>query len=197
MSVRDEVELSGLHVTQTLVLEIKIEQTTRAASRSDQVGHHREQAFRDLDRSRRGDLGQGVRQSGIQESSPRRVGVLGRIDTDQWLQRDDGAPVLCGSDPGCTAADGGDRRLGLSLLVARLTVHFRDLDNLLNHLLRMWMYFSGVLFPIDLAPEGWIRELAANGKMAEETFDQLQVEAEDAAEVGGYDGITEEAERPN
>jgi teichoic acid transport system permease protein len=49
--------------------------------------------------------------------------------------------------------------LGLSLLVARLTVHFRDLDNLLNHLLRMWMYFSGVLFPIDLAPEGWIREL--------------------------------------
>ena len=49
--------------------------------------------------------------------------------------------------------------MGLSLVVARLTVHFRDLDNLLNHLLRMWMYFSGVLFPIDLAPEGWIREL--------------------------------------
>lgn len=49
--------------------------------------------------------------------------------------------------------------LGLSLIVARLTVHFRDLDNLLNHLLRMWMYFSGVLFPIDLAPEGIIREL--------------------------------------
>jgi len=49
--------------------------------------------------------------------------------------------------------------LGLSLIVARLTVHLRDLDNLLNHLLRMWMYFSGVLFPIDLAPEGWIREV--------------------------------------
>jgi teichoic acid transport system permease protein len=49
--------------------------------------------------------------------------------------------------------------LGLSFIVARLTVHFRDLDNLLNHLLRMWMYFSGVLFPIDLAPEGWVREL--------------------------------------
>lgn len=47
--------------------------------------------------------------------------------------------------------------LGLSLIVARMTVHFRDLDNLLNHLLRMWMYFSGVLFPIDLAPEGWVR----------------------------------------
>ena len=49
--------------------------------------------------------------------------------------------------------------LGLSLVVARMTVHFRDLDNLLNHLLRMWMYFSGVLFPIDLAPEGWIRDV--------------------------------------
>ena len=49
--------------------------------------------------------------------------------------------------------------LGLSLVVARMTVHFRDLDNLLSHLLRMWMYFSGVLFPIDLAPEGWIREV--------------------------------------
>ena len=49
--------------------------------------------------------------------------------------------------------------LGLSLLVARLTVHFRDLDNLLTHILRMWMYFSGVLFPITLAPEGWIRDL--------------------------------------
>jgi teichoic acid transport system permease protein len=49
--------------------------------------------------------------------------------------------------------------LGLSLIVSRLTVHFRDLDNILTHLLRMWLYFSGVLFPIDLAPEGIIREL--------------------------------------
>jgi len=49
--------------------------------------------------------------------------------------------------------------LGLSLVVSRITVHFRDLDNILTHLLRMWLYFSGVLFPIDLAPEGVIREL--------------------------------------
>jgi teichoic acid transport system permease protein len=49
--------------------------------------------------------------------------------------------------------------LGLSLFVARLTVHFRDLDNLLSHILRMWMYFSGVLFPITLAPEGWIQQV--------------------------------------
>jgi teichoic acid transport system permease protein len=49
--------------------------------------------------------------------------------------------------------------LGMSLIVARMTVHFRDLDNLLSHLMRMWMYFSGVLFPIELAPEGWIQTL--------------------------------------
>ena len=51
--------------------------------------------------------------------------------------------------------------LALSLIVARLTVHFRDLDNLLSHILRMWMYFSGVLFPITLAPEGWIQDALA------------------------------------
>jgi teichoic acid transport system permease protein len=47
--------------------------------------------------------------------------------------------------------------LGLSLIVARLTVHFRDVDHLLNHVLRIWFYFSGVLFPISVAPEGWMR----------------------------------------
>jgi teichoic acid transport system permease protein len=49
--------------------------------------------------------------------------------------------------------------LGLSMIVARMTVHFRDLDHLLTHLLRMWLYFSGVLFPLTLAPEGWIRDV--------------------------------------
>jgi teichoic acid transport system permease protein len=49
--------------------------------------------------------------------------------------------------------------VGLSLIVARLTVHFRDLDHMLTHLVRMWFYFSGVLFAIDLAPVGWMRTL--------------------------------------
>lgn len=47
--------------------------------------------------------------------------------------------------------------VGMSLIVARLTVHFRDLDHMLTHLVRMWFYFSGVLFAIDLAPVGWMR----------------------------------------
>ena len=49
--------------------------------------------------------------------------------------------------------------LGLSLAVARLTVHFRDMDHLLSHLLRIWFYFSGILFPVTLAPEGPLRTL--------------------------------------
>jgi len=49
--------------------------------------------------------------------------------------------------------------LGLSLVAARLTVHFRDMDHLLTHVLRIWFYFSGILFPVTLAPEGPIRTL--------------------------------------
>jgi teichoic acid transport system permease protein len=49
--------------------------------------------------------------------------------------------------------------LGLSLAVARLTVHFRDMDHLLTHVLRLWFYFSGILFPVTLAPEGPLRTL--------------------------------------
>jgi teichoic acid transport system permease protein len=49
--------------------------------------------------------------------------------------------------------------LGLSLTVARLTVHFRDMDHLLTHVLRLWFYFSGILFPVTLAPEGPLRTL--------------------------------------
>ena len=49
--------------------------------------------------------------------------------------------------------------LGLSLMTARLTVHFRDMDHLLSHLLRIWFYFSGILFPVTLAPEGILRTL--------------------------------------
>ncbi len=49
--------------------------------------------------------------------------------------------------------------LGLSLITSRLTVHFRDMDHLLGHLLRIWFYFSGILFPVTLAPEGPLRTL--------------------------------------
>lgn len=44
--------------------------------------------------------------------------------------------------------------LGLGLIVARFTVHFQDFGQLLAHLLKMWLLASGVMFPIDNAPQG-------------------------------------------
>jgi teichoic acid transport system permease protein len=40
--------------------------------------------------------------------------------------------------------------LGLALVVARLAFQFRDVQELLPHLLRAWMYFSGLFFPLSL-----------------------------------------------
>lgn len=38
---------------------------------------------------------------------------------------------------------------GLALLASRFTVHFRDLEELLPFLLRLWFYMSGVLYPVS------------------------------------------------
>jgi teichoic acid transport system permease protein len=44
--------------------------------------------------------------------------------------------------------------LGIAMTTARLAFHFRDLQNLLPYLLRIWFYMSGVLYPVnpDLFP---------------------------------------------
>jgi teichoic acid transport system permease protein len=39
--------------------------------------------------------------------------------------------------------------LGLAMITARLSFHFRDLQNLLPYLLRIWFYMSGVLYPVN------------------------------------------------
>jgi teichoic acid transport system permease protein len=54
---------------------------------------------------------------------------------------------------------------GLALFVARLTSHFRDVSQVLPYLLRMWLYFSGVLYePTHFVAEGSLalRILQAN-----------------------------------
>ena len=43
--------------------------------------------------------------------------------------------------------------LGLALITARWTVHFRDLEQLLPFLLRLWFYLSGVLYPVGRIAE--------------------------------------------
>jgi teichoic acid transport system permease protein len=38
---------------------------------------------------------------------------------------------------------------GLAMAASRLTVHFRDLEEILPFALRLWFYMSGVLYPVD------------------------------------------------
>ena len=43
--------------------------------------------------------------------------------------------------------------LGLAMIVGRLAFQYRDIDNLLPHLLRFWMYTSGLFFTIDFVTD--------------------------------------------
>src|SRR5687768_16849974 len=48
--------------------------------------------------------------------------------------------------------------LGLSLLIAALTVHFRDLRDLLSNLMTLWFFGTPIIYPLARAPESarWI-----------------------------------------
>ena len=43
--------------------------------------------------------------------------------------------------------------LGLALLVSALTVHFRDLKDLLGNLLTLWFFATPIIYPMQQAPE--------------------------------------------
>lgn len=43
--------------------------------------------------------------------------------------------------------------LGAAMIVARLAFQYRDIDNLLPHLLRFWMYSSGLFFTVDFVTD--------------------------------------------
>jgi ABC-type polysaccharide/polyol phosphate export permease len=43
--------------------------------------------------------------------------------------------------------------LGLSLVVAALTVHFRDLKDILSNLLTFWFFATPIIYPMSAAPE--------------------------------------------
>jgi lipopolysaccharide transport system permease protein len=51
--------------------------------------------------------------------------------------------------------------LGLSLLIASLTVHFRDLRDLLSNLMTLWFFGTPIIYPLSRAPESarWILNL--------------------------------------
>ena len=42
--------------------------------------------------------------------------------------------------------------LGLSLLLAALTVHFRDIKDILSNLLTLWFFATPIIYPMHLAP---------------------------------------------
>ena len=52
--------------------------------------------------------------------------------------------------------------LGLALLLSALTVHFRDIRDLLSNLLTLWFFATPIIYPIAQAPEGVRRLLNVN-----------------------------------
>ena len=51
--------------------------------------------------------------------------------------------------------------LGLSLLIAALTVHFRDLRDLLANLMTLWFFGTPIIYPLSRPPESarWLLNL--------------------------------------
>jgi teichoic acid transport system permease protein len=49
--------------------------------------------------------------------------------------------------------------LGLAMITARLTFHFRDVQQFLPFLLRLALYASGVLIPLDMIPQATVRRI--------------------------------------
>jgi ABC-type polysaccharide/polyol phosphate export permease len=51
--------------------------------------------------------------------------------------------------------------LGLSLLIAALTVHFRDLRDLLSNVMTLWFFGTPIIYPLSRAPESarWVLNL--------------------------------------
>ena len=52
--------------------------------------------------------------------------------------------------------------LGLALIVSALTVHFRDVRDLLQNLLTVWFFATPIIYPLWHAPERWRRLLELN-----------------------------------
>jgi teichoic acid transport system permease protein len=67
--------------------------------------------------------------------------LLGETPTAAWLL----LPIVVGMQT--------IFNLGLALVAARMAFHFRDIQNFLPHLLRFWMYGSGVFFTTNLLAE--------------------------------------------
>jgi lipopolysaccharide transport system permease protein len=52
--------------------------------------------------------------------------------------------------------------LGIALIVSALTVHFRDVRDLLQNLLTLWFFATPIIYPLERAPERWRQILELN-----------------------------------
>jgi ABC-type polysaccharide/polyol phosphate export permease len=52
--------------------------------------------------------------------------------------------------------------IGIALIVSALTVHFRDIRDLLTNLLTLWFFATPIIYPVELAPERVRRFLNLN-----------------------------------
>ena len=52
--------------------------------------------------------------------------------------------------------------LGLSLIVSALTVHFRDIKDILSNLLTFWFFATPIIYPMSMAPSAGKRYLDMN-----------------------------------
>lgn len=52
--------------------------------------------------------------------------------------------------------------LGIALFVSALTVHFRDLRDLLANVLTLWFWVTPIIYPLSAVPERWRPLLAFN-----------------------------------
>lgn len=57
--------------------------------------------------------------------------------------------------------------LGLAAWTARLAVPFRDINNLLPHITRLWLYLSPIIWPLSFIESrgGWMEQLASFNPM--------------------------------
>ncbi len=52
--------------------------------------------------------------------------------------------------------------LGVGLILAALTVTYRDFRYVIPFMLQVWMYLSPIIYPVSLVPPGWQLVLALN-----------------------------------
>jgi lipopolysaccharide transport system permease protein len=49
--------------------------------------------------------------------------------------------------------------LGCALVLSALNVHFRDIGNILGHVLQLWFFATPILYDIELLGHGTLRQL--------------------------------------